>query len=124
VTFATLAAPILLATIINVFAFAGLWQADRIEKRTGVTPWWVAAASLVFGVPLVAFLYYARARTLSGAVDIFCTALAAQGMGAAGVYYIVQGLISIRDETWKERAPVIFGGAFILFFIGLVAFKG
>jgi hypothetical protein len=123
VTLGSLLPPLTAATTLSIFVFAAAWHADRVEKRTGVLPWWIIATSLLLGVPFVVFLYYARNRALSGGLDIFCIAVAANVVAAGIAYGLLRFIGSVRSETGKDRAISILGGAVILFCVALLAFK-
>jgi hypothetical protein len=110
----TLTVPIAVATVISAFAFAGAWRATKMEKRTGAAPWYLSAGIVAYGLPLAAFLYFARSRTLTSGLDVLAAALAAQAIGAAIVYVITREVITARSQSWRERIPMICIGAFLL----------
>lgn len=113
--------PIVAATVLNIFLFAGAWKAGQVEKRTGAVPWYMYAGSVAYGLPLLVFLYYAQTRPLNSALDIFGVALVAEGMGAALVHGMVRELITAREQTWKERAPMLGICALLLFVVVTLA---
>ncbi len=120
-TLGALLIPITAATILNVFLFAGAWKAGQVERRTGVVPWYMIVGSTLYGVPLLAFLYWSRTRPLLTGWDIFGAALAAQIMGGAIVYLILQEVTAARSQTWKERAPMLGICALLIFVVVTLA---
>ena len=107
-TLAKLIGPIAVATILNVFLFAGLWRGHQRERREGKLPnaYWGALVAYMAAIGLYAYLHGERA--ISSGVDLFAAATASEAMGALVTYGLVYSFVLSRGRPWSERAVPMF----------------
>jgi len=111
---ATLLPPIVAATVLNIIVFALAWKGGQIERERGEAPWQLPVGMIAYGLPLLVFLYTSRSRPLTHGLDIFGAALGAEAMAAGIVYALAQGIGSAREQTCRERLPMVAVGGFLL----------
>lgn len=122
-TAATLAPPIAVATILNVFLFAAAWRGTQIERATGKDPWWLGLGIFLYAVLIGSYMYFTRGQPLTGYLDYFLAAIVGQSVGGVAVYSILNALYFSRGQPRANRASVFLFAAFItgLMFAGAFA---
>ena len=105
--------PVAVATVLNVLAFAMLWQDNRTEMQTGVLPvrFWIVL--LGYGVPLLIFALSMGGRSITTTMQLFGAAMGGEAMGAGLVYGLLNAFVWSRGQPMRDRlAPMIGCSAF------------
>ncbi|WP_133123559.1 hypothetical protein [Methylobacterium frigidaeris] len=99
----SLLGPIAAATVLNLFLFAWIWRADKIEIRGGNSPWWAGVIFLSYFAFIFLFAYYLSAYPARNLASIFWAALIAEAIGGAVTYGLVYSFIISRTKPFRDR---------------------
>ncbi|MCJ2101989.1 hypothetical protein [Methylobacterium sp. E-046] len=116
-TLAKLIGPIAAATIVTVFWFALMWRGHRTEKARGKPTWQYEVGLFGYIAAVTLFAYLRLGSASTSGLDLFGTALAAEGLGIGVAYTLLHAFVQSRGRPWSERAfPVVAS----LFLVGVV----
>ena len=110
--------PVAVATVLNVFAFAMLWQDNRTEMQTGALPvrFWVVL--LGYGVPLLIFALSMGGRPITTTMQIFGSVMVGETMGAVITYGLLNAFLWSRGQPMRARLAPMIGCSAL--FVGMV----